>query len=137
MITLGLNGYFLTANLPLCSGSLFLGPRPPLWLFSHPTEKAPAGRGLVGNNPDARHLETALPECKHPSSLKDQSSCQDFEKQVTQAPLGWLVMPHHRCCYVGRWGKGDLKDSGTVHKRVNARLTGPGVQENTSPWAPQ
>lgn len=20
-------------------------------------------------------------------------------------------MPHHRCCYVGRWGKGDLKDS--------------------------
>ena len=111
MTTLGLNGCFLTADLPLCSGSFFLGPRSPLWLFSHPTEKAPAGRGLVGNNPDARRLETALSECKHPSSLKDQSSCQDFEKPVTQAPLGWLVMPHHRCCYVGRWGKGDLKDS--------------------------
>ena len=27
--------------------------------------------------------------------------------------------------------------SGTVHKPVNTRLTEPGVQENTSPWAPQ
>lgn len=38
-------------------------------------------------------------------------------------------MPHHRCCYVGRWGEGDLKDSGTVHKRVNARLTGQEIRK--------
>ena len=40
----------------------------------------------------------ALAECKHPFSPQDWSSCQDFEKQVTQVPLGWLDKPQHGCC---------------------------------------
>lgn len=39
------------------------------------------------------------------------------EKQVTQAPLGLLGMPHHSCCYMGRWGRevASRTQIGTLH----------------------
>lgn len=71
---------------------------------------------------------TALPECKHPFSPQDWSSCQDFEKQVTQAPLGWLDMPHHAAATWSGAGVASRTQSGTIHKFVNRRHTEPGVK---------
>ena len=135
--TLGFNGYFLTADLLLCSGSLFPGPRPPLWPSSHPTEKAPGGRRLVGNNPDARHFSRRL--------IQNVNTLPHFR---TRAPAKTLKNKLHKhlwggwSCHItgaATWGGGgrvtSRTQSGTVHKRVNARLTGSGVQENTIPWA--
>jgi hypothetical protein len=64
-------------------------------MISHSRGKegvGPAGeQGVVRGSLMQDILRTALLECKHSFSLQDQSSCQDLEKQVTQAPLGWVI----------------------------------------------
>lgn len=108
-------------------------------LFGRPKEKAPGGRGLVGNNPDARHFSRLL--------FQNVNTLPHFR---TRAPAKTLKNKLHKhlwggwSCHItgaATWGGGgrvtSRTQSGTVHKRVNARLTGSGVQENTSPRAPQ
>ena len=114
----GAQQILLRTDLPLCLGSFFLGPRPPLWLSSCPTEKAPGGRGLVANNPHARHFSRLL--------FQNVNTLPHFR---TRAPARTLKNKLHKhlwgawSCHItgaATWGGGgrvtSRTQSGTVHK---------------------
>lgn len=109
-----------------------------LGCHSHPTEKAAGGQGLVGNSLDVRHFSRLL--------FQNVNTLSHFR---TRAPAKTLNNKLHKhlwggwSCHItaSTWrcggGVASRTQSGAVHKPVHTRLTEPGVQENTSPWAPQ